>query len=154
MWQRKQTVFLVIAIGCLVMMIFFPVWKATDGQTQWALFPLHFTAKEANSSVTTYFPYSLTAILAIAAATLAGFSIGKFDNRLLQIKIGALNALLMAGSMGSAVYFATRLIKEHQIAGEYGYALFLPGVAMICNMIANRFIRKDERLVKDADRLR
>ncbi|HOO10052.1 MAG TPA: DUF4293 family protein [Cyclobacteriaceae bacterium] len=33
-------------------------------------------------------------------------------------------------------------------------ALFLPIVAMVSNMVANRFIRKDEKLVRDSDRLR
>ena len=154
MWQRKQTVFLSIAIFCLVIMIVFPVWKAQTDVASWSLFPLHFTIKEADTSVTTYFPYSISAILAIAAATIAVIEIGKFENRLLQLKLGALNALLMAGSMGSAVYFATQAMKTYQIAGEYGYALWLPGIAMVCNMIANRFIRKDEKLVRDSDRLR
>ncbi len=154
MWQRKQTVFLAIAILCLVMMIFFPVWKAQSDQTEFSLFPLHYTMKEANQSVTTYFPYCISAILAVAAATIAFIEISKFENRLLQLKLGALNALLMAGSMGSAVYFATQLMKSNQIAGEYGYAIWLPGIAMVCNMIANRFIRKDEKLVRDSDRLR
>ena len=35
-----------------------------------------------------------------------------------------------------------------------GLGLWLPGAAVICNLLANRFIRKDERLVRDADRLR
>lgn len=154
MWQRKQTIFLAIAIFCLVMMIFFPVWKAQSGESSWALFPLHFTVKDGTNASTTYFPYSIAAILAIAAATVAFIEITKFENRLLQLKLGALNALLMAGSMGSAVYFATQLMKANQQAGEYGFAIWLPGVAMVCNMIANRFIRKDEKLVRDSDRIR
>ena len=91
---------------------------------------------------------------AIAAATVAFFEIGKFNNRMLQIKLGALNALLMAGGIGSAVWFATDLMKATQEAGNYGLALYLPIVAIISNMIANRFIRKDEKLVRDSDRLR
>lgn len=154
MWQRKQTVFLAIAIFCLVMMVFFPVWKAQSEDTKLALFPLHFTAEEGDQPVTAYFPYSVSAILAIAAATLAFIEIGKFENRLLQLKLGALNALLMMGSLGTSVYFASQLMKKYQIVGEYGLALWLPGIAMVCNLIANRFIRKDEKLVRDSERLR
>lgn len=154
MWQRKQTVFLAIAIFCLVIMIFFPVWKGQSEDTKLALFPLHFTVEEGDNQVTAYFPYSVSAILAIAAATLAFIEIGKFENRLLQLKLGALNALLMMGSLGTAVYFASNLMKKYQVVGEYGLALWLPGIAMICNLIANRFIRKDEKLVRDSERLR
>jgi hypothetical protein len=154
MWQRKQTVFLVIVGACMSLSVFFPIWLASDGVTNHALFPLHYSVTQNDLKTTLYFPYTATAILAIAAATVAFFEVGKFKNRMLQIKLGALNSLLMAGSMGSAVYFATSLIKATQIAGEYGMALWLPAGALISNMIANRFIRKDEKLVRNSDRLR
>lgn len=154
MWQRKQTVFLVLVGACMLVSIFFPVWRSYADGIEKSLFPLHYTVMENGTNTTIYFPYSLTAICSIAAATLAFFEIGKFRNRMLQIKLGALNSLFMAGSIGSAVYFATDLIKTNQEAGEYGMALFLPVAAMISNMVANRFIRKDEKLVKDSDRIR
>jgi len=154
MWQRKQTVFLAIVGACIVVSIFFPIWRYVGEGIERSLFPLHYTITEAGVKNTIYFPYSLTAICAIAAATIAFFEIGKFENRMLQIKLGALNSLFMAGCIGSAVYFATDLIKANQVQGSYGFALFLPVVAMVCNMIANRFIRKDEKLVRDSDRLR
>ncbi|HCM76956.1 MAG TPA: hypothetical protein DIS90_11275 [Cytophagales bacterium] len=154
MWQRKQTVFLVIVGACMAFSIFFPIWRSHADGLEKALFPLHYSVTEGEVKTTVYFPYSLTAIFAIAAATLAFFSIGKFHNRLLQIKLGALNSLIMAGSIGSAVYFATDLIKTNQEGGEYGFALYLPIAAMISNMVANRFIKKDEKLVRDSDRLR
>ncbi len=138
----------------MLLSIFFPVWRSyTDGMEK-SLFPLHYSVVQDGAKSTVYFPYSLTAICSIAATTLAFFEIGKFRNRMLQIKLGALNSLFMAGSIGSAVYFATDLIKTNQEGGEYGMALFLPVAAMVSNMIANRFIRKDEKLVKDSDRIR
>ncbi len=154
MWQRKQTIFLVIVGICMLASIFFPVWRSFADGVERSLFPLHYTEIDGEAKSTVYFPYSLTAICAIAATTIAFFEIGKFQNRMLQIKLGALNSLFMAGCIGSAVYFATTLIKTNQLAGEYGFALFLPVVAMVSNMVANRFIRKDEKLVRDSDRIR
>ena len=154
MWQRKQTIFLALTIVCMVLMIFFPVWVVVDNNVEKMLFPLHYTIKSGDARNTIYYPYALCAILAIAAATVAFIEIGKFENRLLQLKLAALNSLLMAGTIGSSVYFATRLIKANQLAGEYGLGLYLPAVAMISNMMANRFIRKDEKLVRDSDRIR
>ncbi|CAN5377457.1 hypothetical protein BH10BAC4_BH10BAC4_02490 [soil metagenome] len=154
MWQRKQTIFLGLAVLCLLLSIFFPVWMTVDGDSTKMLFPLHYTVKNAGVSNTIYFPYTICAILSIAAITIAITEIGKFENRLLQLKLAALNSLLMAGSIGTSVYFATQLIKENQTSGEYGLGLWLPAVAMISNMIANRFIRKDEKLVRDSDRIR
>jgi len=154
MWQRKQTIFLVIAIASLVGMIFFPVWEAKTLTTRTTLYPMYYGVKQGETLEVVYFPYCLIAIFGIAAATLATMQISKFNNRLLQLKMGALNSLLMAGSMGSAAYFAVKLIQANHQPGSYGISLFFPAVAMVCNAIANRLIRKDENLVRDADRIR
>jgi len=154
MWQRKQTVFLAIAIACLVGMIFFPIWEAKNESARMTLYPLYYGVNSGGANTVAYFPYCIIAILGIAAATIASMEIGKYKNRLLQLKLGALNSLLMAGCMGSAAYLAIKLIQANHISGSYGVSLFFPAVAMVCNAIANRFIRKDENLVKDSDRLR
>jgi glucan phosphoethanolaminetransferase (alkaline phosphatase superfamily) len=154
MWQRKQTIFLGIAALSLILMIFFPIWRGEADDGLHSLFPLHYTVKKQDALHTLYFPYSVTAILAIAAATICIIEIGKFENRMLQLKLGLLNSLLMAGTMAAAVFLAMQTIKVAQVQGAYGYALYMPVVAMLCNTIANRFIRKDEKLVRDSDRLR
>jgi hypothetical protein len=51
------------------------------------------------------------------------------------------------------VLFSNQFIKTYQ-DGKYGLGLWLPGVAVIFNLIANRLIRRDERLVRDSERLR
>lgn len=154
MWQRKQTIFLAVSALCMLLMIFFPVWIASDNNVRMMLYPLHYTVREAELETTIYYPYAACAMLAVAAATIAIIEIGKFENRMLQLKLGALNSLLMAGALGTAVYFATRLIKVNQLAGGYDLGMYLPAIAMISNLIANRFIRKDEKLVRDSERIR
>ncbi len=154
MWQRKQTVFLIIAIACLVGMIFFPVWELKTHTVRMTLYPLYYGVELGGTSTIIYFPYCIIAILGIAAATVAAMEIGKFQNRLLQLKLGALNSLLLAGCMGSAAYLSIKLIQANHLSGSYGVSLFFPAVALVCNAIANRFIRKDEDLVKDSDRIR
>jgi hypothetical protein len=154
MWQRIQTVFLIIAIISLIGSIFFPIWvfHESSGQTH-SLYALHYTVTEGTEATTKYFPFSVTAILAIAAITIAIIEIRKFKKRVVQMKLGALNSLFMAGSIASAVIFSNQLIKSFQ-GGNYGLGLWLPGVAVICNLLANQFIRRDEKIVRDSDRLR
>jgi hypothetical protein len=154
MWQRKQTIFLGIAIICLVLSVFFPIWVGQEGDKEKMLFPLHYTVKTGDLRNAVYFPYMITAILSIAAATIAAMEITRYDNRLLQLKLAALNSLLMTGVIGSSVYFAIQLIKNNQITGHYGLGLWLPGVAIFSNLIANRFIRKDEKIIRDSNRIR
>jgi hypothetical protein len=158
MWQRIQTVFLIIAIIALIAAIFLPIWtnKDASGKTQ-VLYALHFTEREAGENgtltVTSYFPYSLTAIFAVASATIAFIEIGKFKNRMLQMKLGALNSLFLVITIGLALYFASQMIKTYQ-GGQYGLGMWLPGIAVLCNLLSNRFIRRDEKLVRDSERLR
>ena len=84
MWQRKQTVFLSLVAGSMILSIFFPIWQAIEGGNTKTLYALHYTIKDNDVRNTLYFPYCASAILAIAAATLAIFEIGKFENRLLH----------------------------------------------------------------------
>ncbi|SHI01517.1 protein of unknown function [Chryseolinea serpens] len=150
MWQRIQTVFLAIAVLSLLSSTVFPVWTLEQNGELHVLTAFYYL----KGGVYQYNPYSLTAVLAVASATVAFIEITKFKNRLTQIKLGALNSLFMAATIISSVWFATNLIKANEAGGGYGLGMWLPGLAVICNLVANFFIRKDERLVRDSDRLR
>ncbi len=150
MWQRIQTVFLGIAILALLASLVFPIWSAEINGEINVLTAFYYMKGDHYQ----YSPYSLTALLAIASVTLAIIEITKYKNRLTQMKIGALNSLFLVGVIGSATWFATQLIKAEQVSGQYGLGLWALIIPILCNLLANRFIRKDERLVRDADRLR
>jgi len=155
MWQRIQTVFLVLVVVSMVVSLFLPILKVMDGSKEIQLFPLHFSTIEDGQRATLYFPYSLTAILMIAAATIAIMEIRRFDNRITQIKLGTLNSLILAGALGSAVYFFTQVSKEYGTgAASLPPVLWIMFVGVACNWLAVRFIRRDEKLVRDSDRLR
>lgn len=150
MWQRIQTVFLAIVIVALVLSLIQPIWIfKVEGETSIMLTPFFYL----NDASYTYLPFSLTAILSIASITVAFTSIRKYKNRLLQMKLGALNSLLLVGVIGSSVYFAVHLVEQFQ-GGRYGFGLYLPLAAVISNLLANFFIRRDEKLVRDSERLR
>lgn len=148
MWQRIQTVFLAIAALALVVSLVLPIWTI-QGDQQATLTPFYYL----NGDAYQYIPFSLTAVLSIASITIIITEIRKYKTRLTQMKLGALNSLFLVGIVGSSVYFATQMIKEFQ-GGSYGLAMYLPVVAVLCNLIANYFIRKDEKLVRDSERLR
>lgn len=155
MWQRIQTVFLVISIMSLIAAILFPVWVNTAVGQSHKLYALHYsiTGQSGEMISTDYFPYCLTALLAAASITLSVIEIGKYKDRMLQMKLGALNSLFLAGTILSAFYFSNQLAKEFN-GGEFGLGLWLPGISVLCNLLANRFIRRDEKLVRDSNRLR
>lgn len=101
-----------------------------------------------------YMPYSVTAMLSAAAITLAIIGILKYKSRMTQMKMGALNSFFLVGVILASFYFSNNLIKSLNAGGNYGLGMWLPGVAVLCNLLANRFIRKDEKLVRDSSRLR
>lgn len=151
MWQRIQTVFLAIAIVSLLASLVLPIWTIEVNGEKSVLTAFYYLQGNEYK----YNPYSLTAIIAIASATLALTEITRYKNRMTQMKIGALNSLFLVGVIGSGLYFTSQLAKTFPgVQGQYGPGLWIPFAAVLCNLLANRFIRKDERLVRDSDRLR
>lgn len=144
-----------MVVASLIASLFFPIWMhETIGQSH-KLFAFHYSivGQSGDMISTDYMPYCLTAILAIASATIAIISIGKYRNRMLQMKLGALNSLFLAGTIAAAFIFSNNLTEAFH-GGKFSLGLWLPGVAVLCNLIANRFIRRDEKLVRDSNRLR
>lgn len=156
MWQRIQTVFLALVVACMALSLFLPVWIYADVDTGAThhLYPLHYTIVKDGERTTTYFPYSAMAVLMIAAATLAIMELRRYDDRILQIKMGTLNSLILALAMISIVVFSNQLSKEYATGWKYGFSLYLAFGGVLFNWLAIRFIRRDEKLVRDADRLR
>lgn len=163
MIQRIQSVLLALVFGTMVAVFFFPIWNEVDTEKSEelrlsALVLLHEKTDidTAEVFVIADTPTFYIGILAALAALVAVFSIFKYNNRLLQMKLGALNSLLMGSAMGVAIYFIwtaeTELLPAQ--GGNYlvGFYLFVGG--LLCNSLANRFIRKDENLVRSADRIR
>ncbi len=156
MWQRIQTVFLVIVVVSMLSSLFLPIWATVDPdlEIKKSLYPLHYTTTEGETRTTAYFPYCATAILMIAAVTIAIMEIRRYDNRITQIKMGTLNSLILMGVMLCAILFANSLIKENPGGWKYGLGLYLPFVGVTANWLSIRFIRRDEKMVRDSDRIR
>ena len=163
MIQRIQSIFLFLVAASMVTLLFFPIWNKVDVEKRELvkITALQFTHETENidTKEITVIAESHTfyiAILAILAAAVAVYSIFRYDNRLLQMKLGALNSLLMGSMIGVIMYFvfhAEKIIIP-QVQGNYLFAFYLGISGLMFNLLANRFIRKDDKLVKSADRLR
>lgn len=66
------------------------------------------------------------------------------------------NSLLMAGILGVCVYFINKGegLFDIQNRGEFKMGFYVVGAAILLNILANRFIKRDESLVRAADRIR
>ncbi len=164
MIQRIQSVFLLLIAVALICLLFLPIWSKTDANGQEYVlnaFSLAAASTTSNTTGTTAATVSkstiVIAILAILAALVALYEIFKYKNRLTQMKLGFLNTLLLAGLMGSCFYYVSYVgeqVVKSPAQGEYEAGFYLPLIALALNALANRFIRRDEQLVRSVDRLR
>lgn len=76
-----------------------------------------------------------------------------FKNRKLQFVLGRINILLNLILLSVFVYLSLTLPGEILIS-EKGIGQFIPIVAIVLLVLANKSIKKDEQLVKSVDRLR
>lgn len=131
MIQRLQSVFLLIVIGTLLVVGFMSVVHVQAVDT--AGIPLgHMVLLLLAASV-----------LSLLAAGIAVYALLRYDNRELQYRLGSLNFWFIALLIGLIMYLPT-----------YTIASPLCIVAFLSNGLANRYIKKDDRLVRAADSIR
>ncbi|MCS6822011.1 MAG: DUF4293 domain-containing protein [Microscillaceae bacterium] len=181
MLQRPQNIFLILIIVFLLVGSFFPVWHKENKKLQQKVgltygFYSHqklIKQGEATQSKTNS-QFSFLSILAGIVICVAGYSfwIGqkasiapssseRFKKRLLQMKLGLFISLLLSGMLGLIIYFTIQgealfpdeVRQSHSLA-KYQVGFYLTVLALIANLFANRFIRKEQQLVSSSDRLR
>ena len=81
-------------------------------------------------------------------------SVVSYKKRQNQFVIGRLNIILNLILLGLFVYRSLNLSGETLAVSEKGIGMFLPVVAIVFLVLANKAIKKDEDLVKSVDRLR
>jgi hypothetical protein len=138
MIQRIQTVYLILAfIATSVLMLFVPLWTLNTGK----LF---------------YFNQDpIYTVLVGLSTMLTIISIISFKKRQNQFVMGRLNIILNLILLGLFVYRSLNLSGDTtSIVSEKGIGMFLPIVAIVLLVLANKAIKKDEDLVKSVDRLR
>jgi len=164
MIQRIQTVFLLGVVICMAAVIIFPIWEKSDPATEMrytldAFYWQEFQAVEKSpdswqlqKTKPTYYLAGLGALICLTAL----YSIFQFKKRTTQVKLGALNAFLMMAYIAVATYliYGGESALGTDSRGIFKPGYFLPLAAMIFNSLANRFIKKDEDLVRSVDRIR
>jgi len=136
MIQRIQTIYLLLAAIVSAGLVFMvSLWTDVDGNQVMAI-------DEIN-----YF------VAFIASGVLSLIAIFLFKNRKLQTVISRLNILLNLILLGVFVYRSLTMSGGTAVP-EKGIGMFLPIISIVFLVLANRAIRRDEQLVKSADRFR
>ncbi len=159
MIQRMQSVLLLCIGVMLIIAPFIPNWKKEYGNQSIVQTGISIQWKKTVGGELTMVksePRYYILIISLVAAGMSFFSVLSFKDRKLQMVLGALNSLLLVTIMGLMLYKAQApqgwIIEGEQ--GRYQLGLFLPMISIMMNIISNRLIRRDERLVRSMDRVR
>lgn len=132
MLQRIQSLFLFVAAGLLLSMFFTPMITLMDGETiryieRYDM--LVFLIVTFVLSVTTFFSYK---------------------NRMFQIRLCVLNALIL---LGWQIFILVLFLKREPVM-IYSLTAVFPVVAAVLTFLALRYISRDEAMIRAASRLR
>jgi glucan phosphoethanolaminetransferase (alkaline phosphatase superfamily) len=112
--------------------------------------------KEVASQNTIYIVVFIVVAMILALYS-AYLSLSANPNRMSQMLLGAVNSFVIAlviGCMFFNIFRKGMPIFDPNVQGQYQPGFYLVALALLLNMIANRFIRRDENLVRSADRMR
>lgn len=155
MIQRVQTLFLLVITILSALLIFLPFQSVTLPDAGHAKLPevllsLNPAGIPAGTKAFIYVPIALNLIILIFSL----ITIFMYGNRKKQMKFTQLLLLFSALLIGNL--FVMHFFKgdETTMQTDYKIASFFPAINAICAFLAMRFIKKDEELVRSADRIR
>jgi len=142
MIQRIQSVYLLlVAIISGGLIFVFDLWRISEVKK----FAVDLFSDESMLNKGVPVLFFLSAFVAIV-------SIFSFKDRLKQFVLGRIIILINLFLLGVLIYLSLNLPGE--VTSEKGIGMFIPTVAILFTVLANKAIKKDEDLVKSVDRLR
>ncbi len=106
------------------------------------------------ATATTFALYPILNVFEIVIVLLALISIFFYKKRLIQIKLVLFNIVLMIGYYLLAGLFIYLINNSGDLNAELNFGIVFPAISIILSWLAFRAIRKDENLVRAADRIR
>lgn len=149
MLQRIQSLYLFIVSILYIVIIFLPLCKYPEYVlTIRGLFAI--SEQQQTIIINTY---SLL-ILVIFLSLISFVTIFLYKKRLFQIKLCNLSILFQVVLIAVIIYFAifSKSLSHSDLSPQF--AMFIPVINIILTILARRRIRKDEELVRTADRIR
>ena len=153
MIQRPQTLLLISASILLTISLFMPIWEIDTDQVQASLTSFSRTLTVDGETNTKNIAY--VSIIGVVAVISILFSIFKYDNRALQMKISSVNNLLIGAHLILFIFIVIPAAeKEVKYEGDLSLGVYLAFGAFVLITVAKIFIKKDDNLIKSVDRIR
>lgn len=154
MIQRIQSIYLLISVIILSFLFSNPLAEIFISEKLYLVFYFNKIKSITNSE---FVPISTwpVAVLLISILLIGILALFQYKNRILQIRLCVFNILLMFGLTG-LIYFLTKTTAK-QMNGQssvFLWPVILPYISIILTYLAIKRIQKDDKLVKDYDRIR
>ena len=168
MIQRIQSIFLLLVTISLFSTYFFPlsekiiytnennIMAIQEKETLYIYELVYEQYISENDPSAILYPRPYISVLIFIAGGLSFYSIFQYNNRINQIKIGAINSIIMSVTIAIILYelFYKEVMIKNTFDVNILISFYLIFTALIFNSIANRFIKKDEILVNESNRIR
>lgn len=156
MLQRIQSIYLLCAIIFLALFAFMPYFNIVTPDVKYVIDSCGIEVKEAASTaiIPTLAPNYIVVILTGLIAVMSIIAILLFKNRPKQILVCKINILFyvaLYAVMGIYAYTNYRTLGGTSFATT-SYVVF-PVCALITNWLALEAIKKDEKMVRDSERM-
>lgn len=150
MIQRKQTIFLLLALAALIVCLCLPIGKLTNSATLGAEVAVYNIGLYTSTGISAH-PILFVDIVVIA--TLTFIDVFLYKKRKLQMKICVVNIILC---LVWYAYYAFMALSMFKGIGTFSmsFAICLPLVAIILLALARSGIKADEELIKSMSRIR
>lgn len=151
MIQRIQSLYLFLAAILLVVWYMFPVATFQSPQGLYLLFTCHIKNPETGASLISMVPL---AVLPLLSAILSLIIIFRFKNRSNQMKLSKMVMLILLVTLVVEGIYFVRIGQMLNTTGKPAFMAITPLLAFMLIYLAHRAIKKDDLLVKSADRIR
>jgi hypothetical protein len=153
MIQRKQSIFMLATIACIILSFFFPQGTLGEGELVTMLTPYGLVDQfgvEVGQANSYFFYIPLTLALTVTFIALFNYAKRKAQMRWLQLT----TLLLLISIVLQALYIYQTKSTFEALPFSVGLGFILPVIGIVGVILANRFIKKDEELVRSVDRIR
>ena len=156
MIQRVQSIYLALVFILIAIMSFLPVVVFHAGDAVFYMNIFRFEGVDSLAFVENLPNIWALPIAASLLAVISAFSIFKYNNRKQQMTLNMIAMLMNFILLAGIFYYSDMVAKLEAVtsAAKYDVAAFFPIVTVLLLILANRNIRKDEKLVRDSERLR
>ncbi|MCB0480105.1 MAG: DUF4293 domain-containing protein [Flavobacteriales bacterium] len=157
MLQRIQSVYLAISLLIGIVFAFLAIAEFDANDSIYLIKATGIFYEDA-SGVFFESPNESLSVVLIFHLLLTGSSIFQYKNRKMQMKLCALNILLLF-TLTALIFFVDFSVPESIKQGttpaiNYLFGSLLPIVSVVFQFMAMRSIQKDEKLIKSTERIR